>query len=153
MALELQIRHILEPAFNHLGYDLVQVTLGGGQNMRLQLIIDRLDETTVTIDDCVKANREASALLDVEDPIKGEYTLEVSSPGFDRPLVRPKDYIRFQGQNIKLETTEPVNGRKRYKGLLQQADESSIALVLVDTQEVVNLSYEQISRAKVDPVY
>lgn len=153
MALELQIRHILEPAFNHLGYDLVQVTLSGGARMRLQLIIDRLDETIVNIDDCVRANKEASALLDVEDPIQGEYTLEVSSPGLDRPLVRPKDFIRFAGENIKLETFEPVDGRKRYKGVLKEADETSVVLVLSDTQDVVSFKYEQISRAKVDPVY
>lgn len=157
MALEVQIRNILEPAFNDLGYDLVQVLIAGGQNMRLALTIDKLDGTQIVIEDCVRATKEASAILDVEDPIKGEYDLEISSPGFDRPLTRPKDFMRFQGEPLKLETSEPVEGRKRFKGNISKADETGIVVALSealpDGTVSVSLSYEQIARAKLDPVY
>ena len=125
--------------------------------MRLALTIDKLDGTQINIDDCVRATKEASAILDVEDPIKGEYDLEISSPGTDRPLTRPQDFIRFQGEPLKLETSEPVDGRKRFKGVIAKADETGVVLdlsePLTDGTQSVSLSYEQIARAKLDPVY
>ncbi len=113
-----RIERLIEPALTAMGYELVRVMLRGGHSPTLQIMAERHDGVAMTVDDCADISRAISALLDVEDPIAGAYTLEVSSPGIDRPLVKPADYERFAGFEARLETVLPVAGRKRFRGRL-----------------------------------
>jgi ribosome maturation factor RimP len=114
-----RIEGLIEPALTALGYDLVRVALQGGDSRpTLQIMAERRDGVGMTVDDCAEISRTVSALLDVEDPIAGAYTLEVSSPGIDRPLVKRGDFERFAGFEARVETVQPVNGRKRFRGRL-----------------------------------
>ena len=113
-----RIETLIGPSLQDMGYDIVRLQISGAERPQLQIMIDRLDEQPVTVDDCADVSRAVSAILDVEDPIAGAYTLEVSSPGIDRPLTRPRDYERFAGLEIKLELHMPIDGRKRFRGKL-----------------------------------
>ena len=148
MELMKRIRDIIEPTLNSLGYQLVRVQLSGQVRPTLQVMIEKTDLSALSIDDCVKASRQVSALLDVEDPIESAYQLEVTSPGLDRPLVKPQDYVRFQGAEIKLETLAPLEGRKRFKGILSQANEETIILEPEDSEATVEVAYSNILKAK-----
>jgi ribosome maturation factor RimP len=118
-----EIVKIIEPSLEVMGYRLVRVAFSGGQRPTVQVMAERCDEAAMTVDDCAEISRSVSALLDVADPIPVAYTLEVSSPGIDRPLVRPEDYDRFAGFEARLELTRPLDGRKRFRGrLLGRAD-------------------------------
>ena len=114
----LRIERLIEPALAAMGYDVVRVMLRGGHAPTLQIMAERKDGVSMTVDDCADISRALSALLDVEDPITSAYTLEVSSPGIDRPLIKPADYERFAGFEARLETVLPVAGRKRFRGRL-----------------------------------
>ncbi len=111
------IATLIEPAIADLGYRLVRVTLTGKEGKTLQIMAERPDGS-FTIDDCETVSRNISPLLDVHDPITNAYRLEVSSPGIDRPLVRPSDFDDWAGFEAKIELSEPVGGRRRFKGTL-----------------------------------
>ncbi len=113
-----EIARIIEPSLEAMGYRLVRVALTGSQRPTLQVMAERGDEAAMSVEDCAEISRSISALLDVADPIAGTYTLEVSSPGIDRPLVRPEDYDRFAGFAARIELHEPLDGRKRFHGRL-----------------------------------
>lgn len=147
------IESLIEPALRDLGYHLVNVMLVGSQRLKLEVMIERMDGNPVSINDCVRASREMSALLDVADPIEKSYVLEVSSPGLDRPLTKKEDFIRFVGSKIKLETHDLVDGSRRFKGLLQAADEREIMLIDEKKDQPVHLRYEQIAKAKLQPEF
>lgn len=123
-----RIAGIIEPSINAMGYGLVQIRLLDGKSRRLQVMAERLDGRGMTVDDCADISHQVSALLDVEDPIKGQYTLEISSPGIDRPLIKPEDFTRFAGFEAKLETKLPIEGRKRYKGALAGFEEGDVLM-------------------------
>jgi ribosome maturation factor RimP len=127
-----RIETIIEEPLQARGYTLVRVQLSGGIRKVLQIMIERIDEVAITVDDCTTVSRLVSVLLDVQDPIKDPYTLEVSSPGLERPLVKLRDYQRFCGQMVLLTTHQPVNGRKRFQGRLTSAGENGITLDLLD---------------------
>lgn len=145
-ALDAAIEALIEPTVADLGYAVVRVRLFGQQRARLQVMIERLDEQPMDVDDCAEVSRAISAVLDVEDPIVGSYTLEVSSPGIDRPLVRLTDYDRWAGFAAKVETEVPVNGRRRFTGRLAGTEGSAIRL-RTDDNEVV-LPFAEIRKAK-----
>jgi ribosome maturation factor RimP len=113
-----QIARLIEPSLRDMGYNLVRVQFTGGHRAVLQIMAERADDGEMDVDDCAALSRTISALLDVEDPIASAYTLEVSSPGIDRPLVKPDDFDRFAGLEAKLELAFPVDGRKRFRGRL-----------------------------------
>lgn len=113
-----EIARIVEPSLEAMGYRIVRVALTNGQRPTLQVMAERRDEAAMTVDDCADISRSVSALLDVADPIAGAYTLEVSSPGIDRPLTRPEDYDRFAGFEARIDLSAPLDGRKRYRGRL-----------------------------------
>jgi ribosome maturation factor RimP len=113
-----RIERIVGPSLEAMGYEIVRVQLSGGRSPTVQIMVERRDARALTVDDCAGVSRAVSALLDVEDPIAGAYQLEVSSPGIDRPLVRPKDFERFAGCEVKLETGDAVEGRRRFRGRL-----------------------------------
>jgi ribosome maturation factor RimP len=123
------IARIIEPSLEAMGYRLVRVALTGGQRPTLQVMAERGDEAAMTVDDCADISRSISALLDVADPIADAYTLEVSSPGIDRPLVRPEDYDRFAGCAARIELSEPLDGRKRFHGRLLGRAEQYVRLI------------------------
>ncbi len=102
-----------------MGYEIVRVQLSGGRRPVLQVMAERVDEASMTVDDCADISRTISALLDVEDPISGAYHLEVSSPGIDRPLTRLRDFERYAGFEARIETRALIDGRRRFKGVLK----------------------------------
>ncbi len=119
-----EIAQMIEPSLAAMGYRFVRVVVTSGRRATLQVMAERIDDAPMTVDDCALISRSVSALLDVADPIAGAYLLEISSPGIDRPLVRPEDYDRFSGFEARIELTEPFAGRKRFRGrLLGTADE------------------------------
>ncbi len=114
-----EIRRLIEPTVTALGYEIVQIRLLGGRRPTLQIMAEpREEDRPMTVDDCAEISHAVSALLDVADPIPGSYHLEISSPGIDRPLVRPRDFERFAGFEARIETAEPVAGRRRFRGRL-----------------------------------
>lgn len=129
-----------------MGYEVVRVQISGGQRSVLQIMAERADGAPMTVEDCADISRSVSALLDVEDPIREAYTLEVSSPGIDRPLTRLKDFERFAGFEARLESRMAIDGRKRFKGMLKGVEDG---LVCVDTEQgPARLEFDNILRAK-----
>ena len=112
------IETLITPTLKDLGYETVRVRMMGANRPTLQVMVEKLDECPMTLEDCVAVSRTISVILDVEDPISGSYTLEVSSPGLDRPLVRERDFVRFSGLEAKIELTDIVDGHRRYRGIL-----------------------------------
>jgi ribosome maturation factor RimP len=129
-----------------LGYELVRVQLSGGDRPVLQIMAERADGVGMTVDDCADISRSVSALLDAEDPIAGAYTLEVSSPGIDRPLTRPRDFERFAGFDARIETQQPIAGRRRFKGRLLGLEDGVVSLVV--DEDTVHLPIEAIAKAR-----
>jgi ribosome maturation factor RimP len=129
-----------------MGFDLVRVQLSGSQRPTLQIMAEPLDGRPMSLEDCADLSRAISAILDVEDPISGAYSLEVSSPGIDRPLTRIKDFRRFLGHEAKIETNLPVEGRRRFKGAITGTSEDGIS-ILCDGQPIT-LSLHMIQKAK-----
>lgn len=114
-----QVRSLIEPSIEAMGFKLVQVRIMGGSNRpTLQIMAEPADGSDMDVDDCAEISRTVSALLDVEDPIAGAYLLEVSSPGIDRPLVTPEDFARFSGFEAKLESRRMLAGQRRFNGQL-----------------------------------
>jgi len=137
---------ILEPAVAALNYELVELEFHGGV---LRIYIDRPEG--VTLDDCQKVSQQLSAVLDVEDPIPGAYTLEVSSPGLDRPLRKPADFRRRTGQRVRIELLLPLNGRRRFTGTLRGVETDEV-LIEVDAT-LVRLPFAQIGKARLVPEF
>jgi ribosome maturation factor RimP len=141
-----QITRIIEPSLEAMGYSLVRVTLTGTRRATLQVMAARRDEAPMTVEDCAEISRSISALLDVADPIASAYMLEVSSPGIDRPLVRPEDYDRFAGFEARIDLNAPVEGRKRFRGRLLGRSDEHVRLA-AETGEV-RLPLADIAQAK-----
>ncbi len=140
---------IVRPTVEGMGFELVRLRLMGGKRATLQIMAERPDGT-MEVEDCARLSRQISVVLDVEDPIEREYTLEVSSPGIDRPLTRLADFDRWEGYEAKLETDELIDGRKRFRGVLAgiEGDE-----VLIDVEDdtingTIGLKFDWISDAK-----
>lgn len=130
-----------------LGYELVRVAVMGREQPTVQIMAERADGVAMSVEDCEIISRAAGAVLDVEDPIQGNWTLEVSSPGIDRPLTRVKDWNRFAGHQARLEMDVPVDGRRRFAGIILGADSETARLRLEDGTEV-NLTLEHMRRAR-----
>ena len=142
----LQLERLIVPTLEALGYELVRMLVSGRHAPTLQVMAERKDGRPMDVEDCTAISRALSSLLDVEDPIPGTYTLEVSSPGFDRPLVKAADYDRFKGRSAKIETRRSQNGRRRFQGRLAGAGEGQVRL---DTPEgPVTIALDDIVRAK-----
>ncbi len=141
------VGELVAPCLEGLGYDLVRVRLtGGGGRQTLQIMAERRDRARMTVEDCAGISRVVSALLDVEDPIAGAYTLEVSSPGLDRPLVKPGDYARFEGRYARIETRAPLDGRRRFKGRLLGVDGDSVRMLCGGVEW--EIPFESVLRGK-----
>ena len=147
MVLESKIKEALVPSLEAMGFSLVRIRImGGGENRTLQLMIDRLDEQPISIEDCAFVSRNVSALLDVEDPINGAYMLEVSSPGIDRPLTKERDFERYVGFEAKLELRDVQDGQRRFQGRLLGC-ENGVVKLLTEAGET-SLSFGTITAAK-----
>jgi ribosome maturation factor RimP len=126
--------HLIEPAAADVGCRIVRVRITGLKRKRVQIMVERAADSGCGIADCERVSRAASALMDVHDPVPGEYDLEVSSPGIDRPLVRPEDFVRYQGHEAKLETIRMIEGRKRFRGAIAGLDGADVLIALPEGQ-------------------
>lgn len=145
--LEGRIADSVAPAIESMGYELVRVQVSGKEKPVVQIMADRADGGVFTVTDCENISHQVSAILDVEDPIKSEWMLEVSSPGIDRPLTRTKDYARFLGHLATAELNIPVDGRRRFRGVLLAVDADTVSLK-PDDGPAVTLARGNIRRAK-----
>ncbi len=144
-AIDQRLAEIITPVIEDMGFELVRVRLMSGKSTTLQVMADRPDGG-IEVDDCAQISTAIGAVLDVEDPILDEYTLEVSSPGIDRPLTRLKDFENFEGYEAKIETAEMIDGRRRFKGELAGIDGDE---VLINLEEgTVGLKFDWLSDAK-----
>jgi ribosome maturation factor RimP len=145
--LTVRVETIIAPSLEAMGYQVVRVALTSGRRATLQVMAERIDGLGMAVDDCAAISRAVSALLDVEDPIEAAYTLEVSSPGIDRPLVRRKDFQRFAGFEARVETHRLVEGRKRFRGkMLGMNDADEVIVVAEGVEYLVPFSAIQRSR-------
>lgn len=144
-ALDRRIAEIVGPVIEDMGFELVRVRLMGGKTHLLQIMAEK-PEGGIEVDDCADISTAVSAVLDVEDPVTDPYTLEVSSPGIDRPLTRLKDFEEFEGYEAKLETSELIDGRRRFKGVLVGVEGDE---VLINVEEgTIGLKFDWLSDAK-----
>lgn len=138
------IGKMIEAPILAMGYELVGIEYLSTQKPAvLRVYIDH--EAGVTVDDCQSVSHQVSGILDVEDPIESEYLLEISSPGLDRPLFQKKDFVRFQGSNVKVRMRIPLNGRRNFKGHLDSVNGDILCVVVDD--EVFNLNIDDIDKA------
>jgi ribosome maturation factor RimP len=144
-AIDRRLAEILQPVIEGLGFELVRIRLMGGKTHTLQIMAER-PEGGIEVDDCAEISTAVSAVMDVEDPIDENYVLEVSSPGIDRPLTRLKDFDTWEGYEAKLETSEMIDGRRRFKGELRGTEGDE---VLIEIEEgTIGLKFDWLSDAK-----
>jgi ribosome maturation factor RimP len=146
-SLESRLVAIIAPRLEAMGYELVRVAVLGRDRLTVQVMADRADGALITIAECEAISHALAPVLDVEDPIPGAWSLEISSAGIDRPLTRAKDWNRFAGHLVRAETVTPIEGRKRFSGIALGADEAGARLRLHDGSEVV-LAHGAIRHAK-----
>jgi ribosome maturation factor RimP len=148
-AMDRRLADIVTPVIEGLGFELVRIRLMGGATRTLQIMADRPDGGIV-VDDCGEISLAVSAVLDVEDPIEENFVLEVSSPGIDRPLTRLKDFEMWKGWEARIETTELIDGRRRFKGMLAGVEGEEVLIELEDGAEpvTIGLQFDWLSDAK-----
>ncbi len=144
-AIDRRLADIVGPVIEGMGFELVRIRLMGGKTRILQIMADKPDGG-IDVDDCGEISTAVSLVLDVEDPVEDNYVLEVSSPGIDRPLTRLKDFDVWAGWEARIETTELIDGRRRFKGTLAGIEDDEI---LVNVEEgTIGLKFEWLSDAK-----
>ncbi len=148
-AIDRRLADIITPVIEGLGFELVRVRLMGGKTRILQIMADR-PEGGIIVDECGAISTAVSAVLDVEDPIEENYTLEVSSPGIDRPLTRLKDFEMWKGWEARIETTELIDGRRRFKGNLAGIEGDEVLIEIEESGEevTIGLQFDWLSDAK-----
>jgi ribosome maturation factor RimP len=144
-AIDRRIAEIITPVIEDMGFELVRVRLMTGKESILQIMVQRPDGQ-IEVDECAQVSTAVSATLDVEDPIVDVYTLEVSSPGIDRPLTRMKDFDQWEGFEAKIETDELIDGRRRFKGQLAGTEGDEVLITI--TEGTIGLKFEWLSDAK-----
>ncbi len=143
-----ELGELIAPAVEVLGYELTGVEYLSGSAL-LRVYID--SKNGITVDDCQVVSHQLSGLLDVEDPIPGHYTLEVSSPGLDRLLFKVKDYERFAGSRVKIKLLAPLSGRRKFSGVLQGLEGESV--LIEEDGENISIPLDQIAQARLVPEY
>ena len=148
-AIDRRMAEILTPVIEGMGFELVRIRLMGGQTKTLQIMAER-PGGGIEVDECAQISTAVSAVLDVEDPLEDAYTLEVSSPGIDRPLTRLKDFETFEGYEARIETTEMIDGRRRFKGVLAGVEGDEVLLNIEEggNTVTVGLHFDWLSDAK-----
>ena len=146
---DLNLLEILDPVAEVAGYEIVRLRLMGGEHARrLQIMAERPSDGDMNVEDCARLSRAISEIMDAADPIAGEYTLEVSSPGVDRPLTRLKDFASFEGHEARLELDRMAEGRKRFKGVLAGVEDDTVAIDLEGEEETAVIPFAWIVEAK-----
>ena len=145
--LDARLATMVMPTLVDMGFELVRVAVLGRERPTVQIMADRADGHLITIEDCEAISRAVGAVLDVSDPIPGNWTLEVSSAGIDRPLTRVKDWVRFIGHRVRVEMNIPVEGRKRANGIILGADDQAAQLRLDEGGDIA-LPFADMRRAK-----
>ena len=149
-SLEERLTEMLAPSVEDLGYELVGIEyIRAGQHSTLRVYIDQ--EDGILVDDCAAVSRQVSAIMDVEDPITNEYTLEVSSPGLERPLFNAAQYAAFIGEEVKVQLRMPIQNRRRWKGIISGVDGEIISIVVDAKTERFALS--NIQKANIVPKF
>lgn len=148
-AIDRRIADIIAPTVEGLGFELVRVRLLGGKTKTVQIMADR-PGGGIEVDDCARISTAVSAVLDVEDPLEEAYTLEVSSPGIDRPLTRLKDFDDWSGYEARIETVELIDGRRRFKGALAGTEGDEVLITIDEAGEeiTIGLKFDWLSDAK-----
>ncbi len=145
--LEQRITDLAEPIAAGAGFDLIRIVVSGKKSLTVQVMAERPDHT-MTAEDCAILSRALSPIMDEADPIEGAYSLEVSSPGIDRPLVRQKDFHDWQGYEVKIELNTPIEGQKRFRGILGGLDGDNVCLDISGEEETALIPFEMIGAAK-----
>lgn len=135
------------PVFEELGIEPVRIRITGSRQKTLQIMAERPDGT-MTAEDCARLSRAVSPILEEHDPIQGNYVLEVSSPGIDRPLTREKDFIRWEGHLAKLELDRMIEGRKKFRGILAGIEDGHVAFDIDGEEQTALFPLAWISQAK-----
>ena len=148
-SIDRRMAEIITPVVEDMGFELVRVRLMGGNTKTLQIMAERPDGG-IEVDECAEISTAVSATLDVEDPLEDAYTLEVSSPGIDRPLTRLKDFETWEGYEAKLETAEMIDGRRRFKGTLQGVEDGEVLIEIEvnGAPATIGLQFDWLSDAK-----
>ena len=148
-SLDQRLAKIVTPVIEGLGFELVRLRLMAGKTRTLQIMADRPDGG-IEVADCAAISTAVSAALDVEDPLDDAYTLEVSSPGIDRPLTRLKDFAVWEGYEARLETTELIDGRRRFRGMLAGVEGDEVLIEIEENGEpiTIGLQFDWLSEAK-----
>ncbi len=149
-AIDRRLAEIVTPVIEDLGFELVRLRLMSGKTATLQIMAER-PEGGIEVDDCADISTAVSAVLDVEDPIIDAYTLEVSSPGIDRPLTRLKDFDTYEGYEAKIETQEMIDGRKRWRGVLAGVEGGEVLFNIEGEggeEQTIGLQFDWLSDAK-----
>ncbi|MBL4811997.1 MAG: ribosome maturation factor RimP [Rhodobacteraceae bacterium] len=145
-SLDRRIADIVQPVVEDMGYELVRVRLLTSKEQQTLQIMAQKPDGSIEVDDCAAISTAISATLDVEDPILDTYALEVSSPGIDRPLTRLKDFERWEGNEVKIETSELIDGRRRFRGFLAGINGDEVLLEI--EEGTIGLKFEWLSDAK-----
>jgi len=149
-SLEERLTEMLAPSVEDLGYELVGIEyIRAGQHSTLRIYIDQ--EEGILVDDCAAVSRQVSAIMDVEDPITNEYTLEVSSPGLERPLFNAAQYADFVGEEVKIQLRMPIQNRRKWKGVISGVDGEIISVSVQGKEERFALS--NIQKANIVPKF
>lgn len=141
-----RVRSICEAVLRRRDLELVDLTLGREAGGRVLRVLVERPDGGVTLEEITSVSEEFSRALDLEDPIEGAYTLEVSSPGIERPLLRPGDYARFEGHPVKVRTTDPIEGRRNFKGVISRSGDETFVIELEDVG-VVEIPFVSVAKA------
>ncbi|MFC3057900.1 ribosome maturation factor RimP [Paenirhodobacter populi] len=144
-----RLAEIVAPVIEGMGYELVRLRMQGGRHPLLQIMADK-PEGGIDVEDCAAISTAVSAVLDVDDPIEDKYTLEVSSPGIDRPLTRLKDFDIWADYEARIETTEQIDGQRRFKGMLRGTEGDEVLIEIEQGGETVTigLKFDWLADAK-----
>ena len=146
---DLKLLELIDPVAEAAGYAVVRLRLmGGSETRRLQIMAERPSDGDMNVEDCARLSRAISAVLDPADPISGEYTLEVSSPGVDRPLTRLQDFATYEGHEVKLELDRLAEGRKRFRGQLAGVEGDQVGIDLEGEEATAMVPFAWIIEAK-----
>jgi ribosome maturation factor RimP len=147
---DLKLLEMLDPVAEAAGYEIVRIRLMGGERnqRRLQIMAERPSDGDMNVEDCARLSRAVSEVLDAADPISGEYLLEVSSPGVDRPLTRLKDFETYEGYEARLELDRLAEGRKRFRGQLAGVEDGQVAIDLEGEEETALVPFAWVVEAK-----
>jgi len=147
-----KLQQLLLPAVEGLGYELVGIEyVAQGKHSVLRIYID--SDEGITVDDCSRVSHQVNGVLEVEDPIPGQFTLEISSPGLDRPLFTAEHFARFVGSTVKLRLYHPVEGRRKVKGIIDRVEDEIVYIKDMDEEQLYSLEMDNIEKANLVPEF